>query len=138
MISRHTCNVPKDVILPRLLYRDTCCFQACRWRSQVLPDLSSTLPGWCLALPDILSRLPDLSLAVPDMFLALPDLPLALPDLSLALPDLSSVLPGLMPAHPGLTLVHQKLFPALPAVLKLITITPMALLYESSQTPDPQ
>jgi len=40
MISRRTCNVPKDVCFPRLLYSDSRCFQACRWCSQVISNLS--------------------------------------------------------------------------------------------------
>jgi len=81
------CNVPKDVSFPRLLYRDSRCFQSCRWRTQVLPGVSSALP--------------DLSSELPDWVLALPDLSSALPDLSSMLPDLSSALLGFSPALPG-------------------------------------
>jgi len=73
MISSHTCNIPKDVVFPRLLFSDSRCFQAGHWRSHVLLGLSS----------------------------AIPDLSLVLPDLSLALPHLLSALPGLTPALPG-------------------------------------
>jgi len=41
MISWHTCNVPQEVVFPRLLYSDSSCSQDCCRRSQVLPDLSS-------------------------------------------------------------------------------------------------
>ena len=65
MISMCTCNVPKDVIFPRLLYSDSKCFQACRWRFQVLPGLSSALPGLSLSLPDLSLALPGSSPALP-------------------------------------------------------------------------
>jgi hypothetical protein len=52
MISSRTSSVPKDDGIPRLLYHDLRCSQACRQRSQaccrlfqVLPGLSSALPG---------------------------------------------------------------------------------------------
>jgi len=73
MISRLTSNVPKeDVVFPRLLYSDSRCSQACRWRSQVLP-------GFLSALPDLSSALPDLSSALPDLLSALPGLSPAIP-----------------------------------------------------------
>jgi len=52
MSSRRTSSVPKeDVVSPRLLYCDFRCSQACHWRLQVLPGLSSALPVLLLALP---------------------------------------------------------------------------------------
>jgi len=59
MISKHTSSIPKqDVVFPRLLHSNSRCSQACRWRSQVLPDL-------LLVLQDLLSALSDLSSALP-------------------------------------------------------------------------
>jgi hypothetical protein len=56
---------------------------------------------------------------VPGLSSAFQDLLLALPDLSSALPDFSSAFPMFFQAHRG--------------VLKPITITPMVLLYQSSE-----
>jgi len=94
MISRRTSNVPKDDVFPRLLYSDSMCFQACRWRSQVLQGLLSALPGLSSALPDLSSALPDMSSALPGLLPALPHLSPALADFSPALPDLLPTLPG--------------------------------------------
>jgi len=81
-----------------------------------------------LVVPDLSSAHPGLSSALPGLSLVLPGLSLALPGLSLVLPGLSSALPGWSLVLPGMSLVLRH-------VLKLITITLMELLYQSSEIP---
>jgi len=105
MISRRTCNVPKDVIFPRLLYSDSRCFQACRWRSQVLPGLASALPGLSFAHPGLSSAPPDVLSALPGLWSALTDMLPALPgaprctQCSLRRSEVFSNLSQLLPWH---------------------------------------
>jgi hypothetical protein len=66
MISRCTSSISKEhVVSPRLLNSNSTCFQACCWRSQILPDFSSALPVLSPVLPDFSSVLPGLSPALP-------------------------------------------------------------------------
>jgi len=93
MISRRTCNVPKDVAFPRLLYSDSRCSQASRRRSQACHWRSQTCRQHSQARRQRTQTCRRRSQVLP------------------------------------------KFTPALPDVLELITITPMVLLYQSSEIP---
>ena len=58
MISRYTCNIPKDVILPRLLYSDSRCFQACCCRSQAGPQRFLGAPTHVVGTPRHVAHAP--------------------------------------------------------------------------------
>jgi len=58
MISRPTRNVPKEGVLPRLLYSDSRCSQACSQRTQACGRRSQACPRRSQVLPGLWSALP--------------------------------------------------------------------------------
>ena len=118
MISRHTSNVLKeDVVFPRLLYSDSRCSQACRWRSQTFCRRSQTFCRRCQA-----GRRHSLTCRRRSLIVD-------------GAPWLVASAPWLVAGAPWCSQVLPKFSPALRGILKLITITPMVLLYQSSEIP---
>jgi len=110
MISSHPSNVPKDVIFPD-------CFEVIGGdpRIQATYRRSQLLPGLWLALSDMSPILPHLSLSLS------------------AACWLVVGTPRLVSSTPRCSHVHPMFSPTLWCFLKLITITPMLLLYQSPE-----
>jgi hypothetical protein len=131
MISRRTSSIRKEDVIPKLLYSDSRSSQACCQHSQVLPNLLFALQCTLLALPDLLSALQDLMSAHPDFLLVLQGASgLVIGDARLVVPapDLAAGVPRCSQVHPKFPSSHR-------GVPKPFTITPMALLYLSSEIP---
>lgn len=104
----------------------------------MFPGLSSVLPGISLDLPYLSSALPGLSPVLPHLSLALPEQLTVLPDLLSVIADLRLALPYVVPALPGAppcSQVHQKFSPMPRRIHNLITLSPMVLMSQSSESP---
>ena len=99
-------------------------FQAHLQCSQRWCCFSQTALQWFKVLPGLSSALQDLSSALPGA-----------PGLVIGATRLVTSAPRFVAGAPRCSQVHRKFSPAHRGVLKLITITPMVLLYLSSEIP---
>ena len=92
--------------------------------SETALQLFEVLPGLSPAHPD-----------APRLVVGAPSVVIGAPRLVVGVPRLVVGAPRLVAGARRCSQVHPKFFPAHRGVLKLITITPMVLLYQSSEIP---
>jgi hypothetical protein len=100
--------------------------------------LSLAVPGTprlVVPAPRLVIGVPRLVVGAPRLVIGAPRLVVGAPKLVVGTPRLVVGAPRLVTGAPRCSQVHLKFSPALRDVLKLITITPMALLYQSSEIP---
>jgi hypothetical protein len=118
-----TCSYDSQVHLQRSQWWYRLSLNALQW-FVVLSGLRLVLPG-----------APRLVIGAPTLVVGTPKLGIGAPRLVVCAPRLVSGASKLVASAPRYSQLHPKFSPALWGVLKLIIITPMVLLYQSSEIP---